>query len=200
MSKQNGFDPKRVTQTQLASITGKRPSWIRENSHVIPRNADGTYDAPAVLKLLASQLAPAELDPDDVERALQSLDFLARTDRDEFAIEALLNFLDSVERQYGPPGFLAVLQLWRSDMTSFVEKMRPFRSPETEETIRASYAQRCEAAIESLRKAARGEYLLQEITRCEKCRRYRWGNNWSDENPRPDLDVRADICWECFGK
>lgn len=197
--KSTEFDPKHVSQSQLAQLIGRRPSWIRENSHVLPRNVDGSYDAAEVIAAIAGQVEPATLDPDDIERALQAHEIFHRVGQDEHVSAAMLAYLDSVERRQGPAGLLSVLETWREEWRQLVKNVPP-KPDRTEAEIRADYKERCDQAIEESRHLREHEYLLCEVAKCDWCGRYRWGGTWTEENPRPDLKPTGGVCWDCFGK
>jgi hypothetical protein len=168
------FDPKKLSQAQLASLIGWRPSRIRENAHTLPRNADGSYNAATVIQTLANQVEPAALSADDIERCLQSL-WLLNRGQCEHTSAALLSFLDRVERAHGSAGLLAVMTAWRNAWTQNVEALPHANAGDDWSDV------------------------LGHIVRCSTCNLYRWGPAWTKANSHPDLEILTSVCWKCFG-
>ena len=166
------FDPKRLNQQQLAAITGRRPSWLRET-----RTESREMTTAPTTPRQSSMLSPANAIRWSLREKIRSgvcrqLD-LGFTGGEHLA-QALVQFLDGIRQRHRAGGLLAVLDVWRNSWSAD-EK----------------FFQLGPAEVDS---------LLDHVSRCDWCGAFRWGEGWEKKNPRPDLVVGDGCCPECLAK
>lgn len=77
-----GCDIGALTQQQAASLIGRPVSWVRDNSHLWERVANGRYDGRQVVAAYVEHALQQHGHAGD-EKALKLAEIKARTDRDE---------------------------------------------------------------------------------------------------------------------
>lgn len=67
-TKTKAYDLARLTQAQVAWLTGKSPYWLRMNGQHFARNPDGSYDGREVFSVMAALHGRVVWQPSEFDR------------------------------------------------------------------------------------------------------------------------------------
>ncbi len=174
--KMKGADLKRLTQAQAAYVLDFRTSHLREHAAKYPQEADGGYDAQALVRAAMRQLEPAELDDAELENVRQLCERLA-IEVSRYSL--VVRLLERIKAASGTLGMATVgcvlLEVFTDMQRVYGHSLEePHRTPDE---IRKYHKEQAEQQIE---RQAHREAVLQGrvVLVCEKCGRYRWGRKW----------------------
>lgn len=172
-------DLERLTQAEIAKLTGKPSVFFRDNCHLDGCHLDGTYHGPRIVRALRGEFQPVEL-PDGllepVRQVCERLTFgLVRPD-------LALASLEAIERIHGAAGLAAIGQQLLDEIrqSQLLEQTSPQPAP-TPSEIRASLLADAERAAEQQIKDLADWDAVEYgrlVVQCERCDCYRWGRSW----------------------
>jgi hypothetical protein len=148
-----GVDLERLSQSQAAWLIERPAPWLRDNSHKVLRNSDGTYDGRRLFAAARSIVGEVELDDDEIEKCLLASECFQRGFND--AIDSYLAFLDEIESRHGEAGLLAVF------LATVADAKRQQRRDPTD----------------------LHENLFAQSVQCSECDRVRHGRQWIKSTP-----------------
>lgn len=195
---QSSLDLQHLSQTDVAYLVGKPVSWVKENGHLFPRAADGTYDARAVVAgLIQSRASYADLNDADLEGAMQLGECLASTlDK---GIHGGIRVLTTIRERYGAAGMAAAAEAMTSELVAWVQHfgIAPPGEPPTPDDIRAAALERAEREIREQvadlpNWGAHGD--LRVLGTCPKCKRYRFGSSWHAQPVPTGYQTAENLC------
>jgi hypothetical protein len=189
-------DLQRLTQSDVAWLAGKPVSWVKENVHLLGRNADGSYNGRDVLAgLTRSHFEPAELSDADTEMALTIAEYAAPGF--ETTRRAAIRNLKIISDRYGAAGMATVANLLLAELKNHLKLLGDSHLcvPPTPEEIQTEAEERI-ADLPNW--GARND--LRIVGLCNGCNKYRWGRRWL-ELPQPTGYVTSELtCPKCAPK
>jgi hypothetical protein len=195
----------RLSQQDAAKLIGKPAVWLRDNPHVVPRNADGrTYDGAAVVQAMLAQVPTPDLPDAELEPLLQAAEEAATFCGDRLYLG--IELLEGLQRRYGAPGLavfgelvLAYLRAWQLTKPTApqpVPSVAEIEAKELADARRRIDQQLAEISVADWQAREAGRVVQQ----CYQCKRYRWGRSWRPLPAPVDYAVDHDvaICPKCL--
>lgn len=171
---------RKLSQSEAAWLIDKPAVWLRDNSHVEGRNADGSYDAQKLVAAVRQEFRPAELSDADLEPVLQ---LVAEISMCLSHPRPATELLARIKERHGAAGLAAVgeaLLVTLQEETAFESGYEEPPEP-TAEGIRAE-AERRIRDLDRWQARREGRVVLV----CRSCRAYRWGRQWLGVESIPD--------------
>jgi hypothetical protein len=170
-----------LSQAVCAELIDRPASWLRDNANRAHRNADGSYDAQALVASLLKTQPVAVLSDDLFEGMKQVVECISpNNDRFDIALAAL----EAVVERHGTAGASAIgmelikeLRLW-CQLDPFA---RPRELPVEENYVADAVAVAEREARERWVTINAGWTARQQgklLFVCSKCHRYRMGTKW----------------------
>lgn len=177
-----------LSQTQVAWMIEKPAVWLRDNQHLVERNADGTYDARKVVRGLRTEFEASELADSDLEPVLQFAEEIAY---DLDGRSQIIQNWRAIEQRYGAAWLAAIAAVLLAEMEAAYELMGE-PEPETATSIKAEFAEKL-AAIENTNLRSQRRIVVL----CDRCRKYRWGRRWIKADPPTKMSITRTTCPSC---
>lgn len=186
-----------LTQQVAAELVGKSPAYLRDQSHSIQRNDDGTYSGEAIVRWAVSKCPPAELTDAELEPVLQIIEGIPAP-YDEYG--TTFKVLDEVRQRYGNAGMAAVGLLLYENLKACHEA-GPDPAPEepSREEIEAAFIDEARRKADEHFAYSQKAYAFhtgRSVTECATCKRWRLGRTWNN-GPLPTGHAIAMVRTEC---
>lgn len=186
-----------LSQQVAGELIGKPPVWLRDNAHRACRNADSTYDGPALVAGMLADPPIAELADAELERVIQVVESVQPPgDRFDHALATI----ERINDQFGTPGLAAV----GAELLRFLREWcdldtdTPSTLPPEEEFV-ADAVSRAESDAREAHRVLSGRSKNNGLWLCDDCGKYRFGRTWK-AGPLPPGYVpleSAALCPKC---
>ena len=190
-----------LSQEAAASLLGITARSLRDHAGQVPRNADGSYDGPVLVRWYKNRGDQPTLDDEAYEELLVVAEQIQINIPESLAI-AVFDWLKKFRASFGVGGTAAFVDTVLKEWEWFVEKDRARFAeplPSREEYLRKAAS---EAATEYEALAAvEGLDDLAYAVRCNRCERLRKGRRWLKNVPDPKgFSVVQGTCPDCDAK
>jgi hypothetical protein len=119
---------RRLTQQQAAELIGKPAVWLRDNANVAGgcRNADGTYDGPALVEVVFAKDSLASLNASELKRReAEARIRKEEAQADQCELETRKKMGDMVSRSDVETTMSAILSTYTEHFMGFADKLAP---------------------------------------------------------------------------
>lgn len=177
-----------LSQQAAAWLTGRNGRSLRDDP-TIPRAADGGYDAQELLEWASRRLPEPTLTNDQFERALVISQEITSAG---FALPAFVDFLESLENDYGDSGLVAFVRQLLAECRQAIEDCPDADREPSAAELREEIQRRME---QERQHRARNRFELATV--CEQCGRLRRGRDWVKGKPPAGFAVQTTTCPRC---
>ena len=108
------IDLEQLSQRQASWLISKTAAWLRDNSHLGGRNADGSYHARDLVRAIRSDFEPAQLPDADLEPVQLLADEFAA--QNEASRPTIIRLFESIQRSHGAGGMASVIEAFLAEL------------------------------------------------------------------------------------
>ncbi len=180
-----------LNQQAAAWLLDRPPTWLRDHSHEVPRNSNGTYDASALLQWRTARPVDVNRTDAEQERLQQAAELVS--DSIGNGAHAILQLLSELRDQWGDAGLALFAEsvldaCGDADRAPSADSIERQLQSEVEDNRRWRLIQHYRA-------------MLQSVYRCPGCEKVRRGRKWSATTKRyPPETLLSDPCPKCKAK